>query len=171
MKRKQLFRLSLTGLFAALIWITTAYLHIPSHTGYTHIGDAFLYLAACLLPLPYAACAGVIGAVLADCLTGFAVWAPASAVIKAVTALFFTSRSKRILAVRNRWAVLPSAAVCTVGYYLYEALITGNFLAPLAGIPGYLTQAVLSSVLFIALGLALDNANFKTHFINGGPNA
>ncbi len=45
-----------TGLFAALIYVFTAYLHIPSGAGYTHAGDGLIYLAACILPTPYAAC-------------------------------------------------------------------------------------------------------------------
>lgn len=161
-------RLCLTGLFTAIVFVCTAYLHIPSHTGYTHIGDSFIYLAACLLPLPYAAFVGAVGAVLADCLTGFALWAPGSAVIKAVTVLFFTAKKDVILSWRNWLALLPSAVVCISGYYLYEALITGNFLAPLVGIPGYITQSLLSSVVFIALGLSLDKLKLKKHLTNGG---
>ena len=38
--------LVLSAMFAALIFVLTAYLHIPSHTGYTHVGDAFIYMAA-----------------------------------------------------------------------------------------------------------------------------
>lgn len=168
MKNKQLARMCLTGLFTALVFVFTAYLHIPSHTGYTHVGDGIIYLAACLLPLPYAAFAGAAGALLADCLTGFAMWAPATAVIKAVTVLFFSSRHSKILAGRNVAALLPAAAVCAGGYYGYEALITQNLVAPLAGLAGYLTQSVLSSFLFLALGLALDKLNIKTIITNGG---
>lgn len=162
MSKKRLHYLCLAGLFAAITFVTTAYLHIPSHTGYTHIGDAFIFLAACLLPTPYAVFVGAAGAALADCLTGFALWAPASVVIKAVTALFFTAKKPRILTPRNLTALVPSLLLCGGGYYGYEALITGNFIAPLAGIPGYLTQWVLSSVLFITLGAALDKLSVKS---------
>ena len=64
----------MTGLFAAVTYIFTAYFHIPSGAGYTHAGDGIIYLAACLLPAPYAAAAGAIGGALADGLSGFAVW-------------------------------------------------------------------------------------------------
>ena len=82
--------LTLTALFAALIFLLTAYLHIPSANGYTHIGDAFVYLAGALLPPGYAAAAGTIGAALADLMTGYAFWAPASILIKALTACLFS---------------------------------------------------------------------------------
>lgn len=159
--------LCLSGIFTAIVFVFTAYLHIPSHTGYTHIGDGFIYLAACILPLPYSALVGAGGALLADCLTGFAVWAPASVIIKTLTVLFFSYRSKKIITARNMLALIPAALLCTGGYYLYEVLITGNFAAPLSGIPGYITQSVLSSILFIIAGYALDRINIKEKILKG----
>jgi len=152
--------LSLTAIFTAVIYLFTAYLHIPSHTGYTHVGDAFIYLAACLLPTPYAVFAGSFSALLADCLTGFAIWAPASVIIKGVSVLFFCRKGK-IIRAKNILAFVFSAFVCIGGYYLYEALIFSNFVSALAGIMGYITQSVLSGVLFIILGIALDKIDFK----------
>lgn len=49
--------LTLTGLFAAMITLMTAYIfHIPygANGGYIHFGDTLIYLAAILLPKPYA---------------------------------------------------------------------------------------------------------------------
>lgn len=59
------------ALFAAAIAVTTAYIiHIPLPTGgYIHPGDALIYLAACLLPTPWAVAAAAVGAGLADLLT------------------------------------------------------------------------------------------------------
>ena len=51
-----------TGLFAAMIYVLTAWLHIPTGAGYTHAGDGLIYLAASMLPTPYAMAAGAIGA-------------------------------------------------------------------------------------------------------------
>ena len=59
-----------TGLFAAMIYVLTAWLHIPTGAGYTHAGDGLIYLAASMLPTPYAMAAGAIGAGLADGLSG-----------------------------------------------------------------------------------------------------
>ena len=170
-KKDQIKKMCLAGVFTAVVFVFTAYLHIPSHTGYTHVGDGFIYLAACLLPLPYAAFVGAGGALLADCLTGYAIWAPGSLVIKVAAVLFFTRKSKKIICLRNILALLPAWAFCIGGYYLYEGLITGNFVAPLAGIPGYITQSALSSVVFILFGLALDKLNGKERLFKGGTRA
>ena len=152
----------LSGVLTAIVFVFTAYVHIPSHTGYTHIGDGFIYLAACLLPLPYAAFVGGMGAVLADCLTGFAIWAPASVIIKVAAVLFFTSKKEKIICTKNLLALIPASLLCIGGYYLYDALIVGNFVSALAGIPGYITQSVLSGAFFIVLGLATDKSPIKT---------
>lgn len=167
MKNERIKRMCLAGIFTAVIFVFTAYLHIPSHTGYTHVGDGFIYLAACLLPLPYAMFVGACGALLADCLTGFAIWAPGSVIIKAVAVLFFSYKNNKIICWHNILALLPAWAVCIGGYYLYESLITGNFIAPLSGIPGYITQSALSSILFVVLGLAMDKLHIKSK-LHGG---
>lgn len=168
MKNEKVKLMCLSGIFTAVVYVFTAYLQIPSHNGYIHIGDGFIYLAACMLPLPYAASVGAIGALLADCLTGFAIWAPGSVIIKAVTVLFFSAKGSKIVSFRNILALLPAAAVCMGGYYLYESIITGNFVAPLAGIPGSITQSVAGSIVFVVFGLALDRFKIKNKLHNGG---
>ena len=167
MKNQKIRLMCIAGIFTAIVFVFTAYLHIPSHTGYTHVGDGFIYLAACMLPLPYAMFVGAGGALLADCLTGYAIWAPGSIIIKTVAVLFFSRKSARIISIRNLLALIPAWAVCIGGYYLYEALITGNFVAPLSGIPGYITQSVLSSILFVVAGLAMDKLNVKNTLVGG----
>ena len=163
---KKIKLISLTGIFTAIVFVFTAYFHIPSHTGYTHIGDAFIYLAACILPLPYGIFVGAVGALLADCLTGFALWAPATIIIKSVSVILFCQNGK-IITLKNCLALFASSALCIGGYYLYEAILTGNFIAALAGIPGYVTQSILSSILFIFVGISCDKLKIK-HLINGG---
>ena len=85
---KKLRLLCLAALFAGAIAVTTAYLlHIPIPTGgYIHLGDALIYLAACLLPAPYAVGAAMVGAGLADLLTA-PLWVVPTLLIKAIVAL------------------------------------------------------------------------------------
>lgn len=153
--------ITITGIFTAIVFVTTAYLHIPSHTGYTHIGDGFIYLAACLLSFPYAAFVGGMGALLADCLTGFVFWAPASVVIKVLAVVFFKSKKEKVITLKNLLALIPATLLCVGGYYLYEAVMVGNFVSALTGIPGYITQSVLSSAFFIVSGIAIDKSGLK----------
>ena len=151
----------ISGILTALVFVITAYLHIPTYNGYVHCGDGVIFIAACVLPMPYSIIVGALGAMLADLLTGFAIWAPGSMIIKGLLALLFTCKSNKILTKRNLVMLLPAALISAVGYYLYEALITGSFIASLSGIPGSIIQAVASSILFVVTGLAMDKYNIK----------
>ena len=161
MKNISIRMLSLSGIFASLIFVFTAFVHIPLFYGYVHIGDAFLFLAASLLPTPYAIFAAVFGAVLADCLSGFAIYAPATLIIKLLCVLFFTRKKTQILAKRNLLALLPAAGVSIGGYYLFEAILYANYLTPAYAALGNLGQAVFSAILFVLLGSALDKIKIK----------
>ena len=160
----------LTGLFSALIFIFTACLHIPSGSGFTHAGDGILYLAACILPAPYAVTAGIIGGTLADGLSGFPVWIPATIAVKALTALFFTNKSAKILTFRNICGIVPSLAVCIAGYTLYEGTVlakgfsVSSIIAAAAQIPSYCVQILASTILFVITAAALDKADFRHKF-------
>ena len=157
----------IVGVFTALVFVVTAYLHIPTNNGYIHVGDGLIYLAACILPWQYAMAVGAGGALLADCLTGFAIWAPGSVVIKAVTALLFTNKGQKMMSLRNYLALIPAAVICVGGYYLYESILYSNFVAPLASIPASITQSVASSILFVAIGLTIDKMNYKSKLTGG----
>lgn len=161
--QKGLKYMCLASVLTALVFVFTAYLHIPSVNGYVHVGDGFIYFAACLLPLPYALFVGAGGAALADCLTGYAVWAPGSAVIKALLVLCFYRKGNKILNGRNWIALLPAAVVCVGGYYLYGSILAGNFAAPLADVPGNIMQSLCSSVLFAVLAAAADKLKIKKY--------
>ena len=161
MKKNHTKLMCISGIFAALVFVITAYLHIPTYNGYVHCGDGLIFLAACILPMPYSIVVGALGALLADLLTGFAIWAPGSMLIKGALAALFSYKAKKILTTKNLIMLLPAALISVVGYYLYEALITGNFVSPLAGIPASIIQAVASSIVFVVSGVAMDKYNIK----------
>ena len=155
----------ISGIFSALVFVVTAYLHIPTYNGYVHCGDGIIFLAACMLPLPYSVIIGALGAMLADLLTGFAIWAPGSMVIKGLMALLFCCKTSRIITKRNLLMLLPAALISIAGYYVYEGIITGSFVAALAGIPGSAVQAVASSIVFVVAGIAMDKYNIKKRML------
>ena len=162
--------LVLAGLLAAMVCVATSLLHItiPGGTGgYVHLGDAVIYLAAALLPTPYAVAASAIGSGLADVLVA-PLWAPFTIVIKAVMALTFTAKKERLLCRRNVFATLLAGIVCVVGYYIAEVIILwmgGDFgsaaFAALAAVPFNGAQALASGIAFILLAVALDRLNLK----------
>lgn len=166
MKAKSLRIIVLSAVFAAIIFVATAYLpRLPilgGAGGYVHVGDTFIYLAASVLPLPYAMVAGAIGGALADALTGYVVWAPATFIIKALMALPFHSTGTKIASPRNIIASAVSGLVCTAGYYIYEALLITSFAVAAASLPFNLIQGLISTVLFAAVGFAFDRLKLKS---------
>lgn len=152
------------AMFAALTFVLTAYFfHVPIgvNGGYIHFGDSMIYLAASVLPLPYAMAAGAVGAGLSDLMSGGVMWVPATVIIKVLMAAMFTAKQDKLLCKRNALALIPAALICTVGYYLAESIMTGNFLVGLASSPLNLIQSAGSSVLYVLLALAFDKANLK----------
>ena len=167
-EHKKLYRLVTAALFAAAIAVMTAYmLHIPIPTGgYIHIGDALIYLAACLLPLPHAVGAAAVGAGLADLLTA-PMWVVPTLIIKAIVVLPFTSRRTRILCPRNIAAIFISGLISPVGYGLAACVLLGGPSAFLPQFLGTLIQAAASGAVFVVLALALDGARVKERLSAG----
>jgi len=155
--------LTLSAVFAALIFLATAYLpRLPFPGGYVHIGDAMLYLAACMLPTPWACAAGAIGAGLADAMTGYLLWAPGTMLIKAAMVLPFTSKGTRILSLRNLPGTIAAGVICVGGYYLYEAMLLGSFAGAAASVWFNALQAAASALGYVGIGALMDCADMKT---------
>ena len=146
-----------SALFAALIFLATAYLpRIPTALGYVHLGDGFVLLAAAWLPLPYAIAAAAVGGGLADLLTGYAIWLPATVVIKALMALCISSR-KNALSVRNIVGMVLATLINAGGYYIFQAaFISQSFIVPLVDIPFNIIQTLVGGVIFLILGTIFD---------------
>jgi len=152
------------ALFAGIICITIAYfLHIPvgGNGGFVHVGDAFIYLAAVLLPTPYAACAAAIGAGMADILTGSANWALATIIIKPMLVIFFTNRSKKIINTRNIFAAIIAGIVGTVLYMIAEGIMYGSFVSAFVLSLVGLVQPLGSFIVFVVIGLVFDKLKIK----------
>lgn len=156
-------KLIISALFAALITVMTAYIcHIPfgSSGGYFHLGDTLIYLAAVILPKPYAILASLIGAGLADFLTA-PVWVIPTVIIKSLICLPFTSKGAKIISLRNIISVFICCAITIIGYYLAEGIMYGNWVAALYGTLGNVAQSSLSGALFIIVGFFIDKNDIK----------
>ena len=158
-------RIVLAALFAALVFLFTAYiLHIPvgGAGAYIHFGDVFIFLAASILPFPDALLVGAIGASLADFASGASMWMPFTLVIKALMVLCFTSRGTKLLSSkRNYVAPVIAGLICLVGYYFAEAILTGSILEPLASVPAGLVQFVGSVVFYLIIAKVMDRQDLK----------
>ncbi|MCL2034470.1 MAG: TIGR04002 family protein [Oscillospiraceae bacterium] len=156
-------QLTFAGVFASLIFIVTRVIHVPigAAGGYIHVGDAFIYLAACLLPIPLSYWAAAIGAGLSDLFTpGAAVWILPTVIIKPLCCLAFTN-SGRLIQKRNVAALLVAAAITAAGYGAAAAVITGSIAIAIAELPFSLLQSSASAVCFLVLAAALDKTGIR----------
>lgn len=155
---------TLTGLMAAMIALMTAYIcHIPTgvNGGYIHFGDSLIYVAAALLPTPYALAASAIGGGLADLMTA-PMWAPATIIIKMLITIPFTNKSAKIITPRNIIAAIIAYFISGICYFFAEYILFGAFsTALIASMSGSLIQSGGSAVFFIIFGLALDKVHIK----------
>ena len=123
--------LTLAGAMTALTVIFTAYIfHIPVgiNGGYVHFGDTVIYLAAVLLPAPYAMMVGALGGGIADLLTA-PMWAIATVIIKMLIVIPFTSKGDSLLTKRNLAAPIISFFISATGYFIAEKIIFGGEVA------------------------------------------
>lgn len=164
--KKKINNLVVASLISALITLSILIFKVPTafNNGYIHIGDVFIYIGATLLPWNYAFFAAAIGAGMADVLSGGVIWLIPTIIIKGIITLFFTSKNRKIINKRNIIALLLSGIFGVLGYYLYGALITGNFISPLITLGMEIVQPVVSGIIFIIIGLSLDKINFKDKF-------
>ena len=89
--KKSLLKITYTGIFTAIILIATSVIKFSTGLGegYIHLGDSFVYLSACILPFPFCLIAGGLGGALADILSGYAIWAIPTMLIKMLNAVPF----------------------------------------------------------------------------------
>lgn len=164
MKNEKTKTLTFMGMFAALIFLMTFALHIPTgfNGGYIHVGDAFIYLAAAMLPRPFAMLAAAVGAGLSDAMTpGAMIWVPATIIIKPLCCLPFTNKSEKLLCGRNILGTVLSGIITIVGYGIAAAFMTGSVSVAIAEAPFQLVQSTGSAICFIVISAALQRANLK----------
>lgn len=148
--------LTRASLLLGLIFVMTAFLKMPTLTGYVHLGDGAVCIAAILLPQPLGFAVAALGSALADFYAGFPLWMLPTAIIKGAMTLAFSRKSEKILTVRNLFAVLIAVAICVSGYYLGGSIIYGNFTVCLAEIPFNIVQSVSGGVIFAVFAAFLD---------------
>lgn len=170
-KNNSIILIAVTALFTALIAVATAFIKFNTgiNEGYLHFGDSMIYIASCILPMPYACLAAAVGGGIADLLAGAAVWAPATAIIKALNVLpFALMYSTKIIKNPNKivnkaTVAMPvvSGLITILGYLAAESLMY-NFASALTSVPFSIIQATGSAAVFWILGAVLDKMNFKS---------
>lgn len=141
----------ISAMFAALVFVATFLVKVPLPIGYVHIGDGIVFLAAALLPTPYAMVAAGVGVGLADLCAGYAAYIPITVLIRILQVLWF-SRKKPLLSWHNIVALVVSIILCAFGYWAFEAgAMYESGLAALAGVPFNIAQSAVGAIIYLVV--------------------
>lgn len=162
------------ALMAALTCIATMIIKVPTPTlGYIHLGDGLVLLCGIVLgPVGGALSAG-IGSMFADIFSGYISWAPATLLIKALTAFvagFLFHRLQHIFKGNGAryFSVIAGGligeTIMVLGYFIYEAgiaafangglnsaAIAAGIVSSAAGVPFNILQGLTGIVISIVL--------------------
>ena len=153
-----------TALLTALVFVATAFINIKlpilSSGGLVHLGNVMLFASAFLFGKKKGAIAGAVGMALFDLSSGWALWAPFTFVIRGVMgylvgAIAYSKDRNGDNFLINILAVVLSGIWMIIGYYITEVILYGNLVAPIASIPGNITQLVVGLVLGLPLAKIL----------------
>ena len=161
-------KLVLSALLAALTCVATMIIRLPSVLGgYINLGDAVVLASAFLLPKGYMFLSAGLGSALADLFAGYAVYAPATFVIKGLMTIFAFDVFKLLhkkttsLAAQITGAVVAEIWMIS-GYLIFESFIYG-FIPSLVNIPANAVQGVAGIVVGLMLTKFLRKAKVFGH--------
>ena len=148
-------KITASALLAALIFIATRFIQIPMPAvGYVNAGDGIVILAGWMLSPGYAFLAAGVGSALADVLSPYVIYAPATFFIKGIMAVLVALIFK---AFKNKNTVVPSIAgsilaeiIMIGGYFLYEGILYG-FKTAILSVPFNSIQGGVAVIIGIVL--------------------
>lgn len=144
------------SMLAALCCILTMVIKIPSPLkGYLNLGDCAVLLSGFTLSPLYGFMAAGLGSALADMISGYVVYAPATFFIKGITALAARLGFKLIRkALGNTASRILSAVISEIvmilGYFVFESCLYG-FAPSLINIPANALQGTVGVILGVIL--------------------
>lgn len=145
-------KIVIAAMLAALTCIATMIIKIPSPLkGYLNLGDCVVLLSGWLLSPLYGFLAAGLGSGLADLISGYGVYVPATFIIKGVMAIaaYFGFRFLQNK-VTNISARIVSGIVAELimvfGYYVFEGFLYG-FGASLVNIPANAVQGIAGLII------------------------
>ena len=142
-----------SAVFAAIVFAATmtGALAPIGDGAYLHIGDAFVYVTALLLPTPFAVASSVLGTCLADIVLDSAIYLPATLLSKAAVVLVAKELLKLAKTELMQDTLVSLCGTVNVAvYFAYECIIF-SFKTGVSGILFNVLQALASAVVLIII--------------------
>ncbi|MCL2121893.1 MAG: ECF transporter S component [Clostridiales bacterium] len=152
----------INGLAIALVFVAAAFIHIripmAGTGGMIHLGDLPLFVFALLYGRRTGTLAGALGLTLFDLLSGWTLWAPFSFVIGGSIGWTVGAVAEQNAGDKRYlyWLSILAANTVTIGgYYIAEAVLYGNWLAPAGSVPLNFLQVTVAALLAFPLAKRL----------------
>ncbi|MES9738273.1 ECF transporter S component [Peribacillus frigoritolerans] len=161
--------LIITAMLIALVFLSTFFLNIKlpiaANGGLVHLGTAMLFIGSILFGPKKAALAGAIGMGLFDIVGGWTLWAPITIVARGlqgyIVGKIALSKGRNGTSIAfNVIATIVSIPFMIAVYYIGEGILYGNWIAPLASIPGDLVQNILGIIVAVPVCVALKKVPY-----------
>ncbi len=152
-------KLVISAMLAALACVCTMVIQIPvpATGGYINLGDSIVLLIAWYVGGIYGAAAAGIGTMMADVLSGYVIYAPATFVIKALMALTAWVIFRKLHNHKGQYLGAAAAGLIMItGYLLYESLVLGYGAAALTAIPANCIQGFTGCISGIVLSHMIE---------------
>ncbi len=149
-----------TSLLIALVFLATKFINfklpISVNGGLIHLGTAMLFIAAGVFGPRKGALSGAIGMALFDVMSGWALWAPFTFIIRGlmgyiVGKIAFMGNKDGSSVKLNILAMIAGTVWNLVGYYIAEVILYGNFITPFTSMPGDLIQGIVGMIIAIPI--------------------
>lgn len=107
--------LTMTGLMTAAVTVATIAIMIPvpNTGGYIHAGDSMVFLSVLVLGWKYGAVAAGLGSALADIISGYAQWAPATLLIKTLMAVLMGLAIEKAMKSKTHAVIVAAVIACS----------------------------------------------------------
>ena len=154
-------RIVMTALMAAMACVATMIIKIPTPMqGYVNLGDCIVLLCGWFLAPGYGFFAAALGSALADLISGYIIYAPATFLIKGGMALlaFYLLRM-----LKGRIGRFPARLIGAIlaeilmvlGYLAFESILYG-FLPSVVNIPANAAQGLAGILIGLLFASVID---------------
>ena len=168
MKKINVKKLVLASVFASIVCVATVVFAFPlPGNGFANLGDCFVIICGGLIGPWWGFAAAAVGAALADIILGYAVYAPATFLIKGLMALlvyYIAAKNGKISVIKIAVSAVAAEIVMVAGYFFFELAVYGAGVA-IPDLLGNTTQAGVGAVAgTILLSAFLKNKKLYSFF-------
>lgn len=163
------FDLIVTAMLIGLVFSATAFINIKlpiaANGGLVHLGTAMLFIVSILFGPKKGAIAGAVGMGVFDLVGGWLIWAPITIVARGlqgfiVGKIAYAGGRKGNNFTWNIIAMVISIPFMMLVYYVGEAFMYNNWIAPFASMPGDLLQNALGIAVAIPVCIMLKKVPY-----------